>query len=232
MRKVVLMAVILLLEDDKTLNKGIRIALEKDRHTVVSAYSFFEGVESYTKQSFDLFLLDINLPDGSGLMFCKKIRETVSRPVIFLTANDTEQDMLEGFKAGCDDYIAKPFSVEVLRQKVQAVLRRLDRQEPEAQKFHYKALEVDFDRMAVTKDGSGCKLTATEYKLLEYLILNKGKVLTRTMLLERVWDIDGNYIDENTLSVHVRRLRQKLEDDPKNPEYIITVFGIGYTFGA
>jgi len=225
------MAAILLLEDDRSLNKGIRIALEKDNHTVVSAFSFFEGVESYAKNKFDLYLLDINLPDGSGLAFCKKIRETVSSPIIFLTANDTEQDMLEGFKAGCDDYIAKPFSIEVLRQKVIAVLRRIDRQDSKAQKFQYKDMEVNFDRMSVTISGRELKLTATEYRLLEYLIINKGKVLTRSMLLENVWDIDGDYIDENTLSVHVRRLRQKIGDDPKNPEYIITVFGIGYTFG-
>jgi len=225
------MVAILLLEDDRTLNKGIRIALEKDNHTVISAFSFFEGVESYANKQFDLYLLDINLPDGSGLMFCKKIRETVNSPIIFLTANDTESDMLEGFKAGCDDYIAKPFSIEVLRQKVMAVLRRIDRQDSKAQQFQYKDMDVNLDRMSVTKGGKELKLTATEYKLLEYLILNKGKVLTRSMLLENVWDIDGDYIDENTLSVHVRRLRQKIGDDPKNPEYIITVFGIGYTFG-
>lgn len=226
------MATILLLEDDKTLSNGIKIALEKDKHTVVPAYSFFEGVESYTKQHFDLFLLDINLPDGSGLMFCKKIRKMVNSPIIFLTANDTEQNMLDGFQAGCDDYIAKPFSIEVLRQKVLAVLRRYDRQDTDAQQFLYKDLEVNFDSMTVTKGGKKLGLTPTEYKLLEYMIVHEGKVLTRSMLLERIWDIDGSYIDENTLSVHVRRLRQKIGDDPKNPEYIITVFGIGYTFGV
>ncbi len=226
------MATILLLEDDKNLSKGIAIALEKDKHIVVPAYSFFEGVESYTKQHFDLFLLDINLPDGSGIMFCKKIRESVRGPVIFLTANDTEEDMLEGYKVGCDDYISKPFSVEILRKKVLAVLRRFNRSDYEIKQFSYKELDVNFDRMIVQKNGIECKLTPTEYKLLEYMIQNKGKVLTRLMLLERVWDSDGNYIDENTLSVHVRRLRQKLEDDSKNPEYIITVFGIGYTFGV
>lgn len=226
------MAVILLLEDDKTLNKGIKISLEKDGHTVIPAYSFFEGVENYTKRQFDLFLLDINLPDGSGLMFCKKIREAVGSPIIFLTANDTEQDMLDGFQAGCDDYIAKPFSIEVLRRKVLAVLHRSSSRDTESRQFHYKDLAIDFDRMSVSKAGVEMGLTPTEYKLLEYMILNKGKVLTRSMLLERIWDIDGNYIDENTLSVHVRRLRQKIEDNPKNPEYIITVFGIGYTFGA
>ncbi len=226
------LATILLLEDDKMLSTGIQIALQKDHHKVIPAYSFFEGVEKYTQQQIDLFLLDIQLPDGNGLMFCKKIRETVNHPIIFLTANDTEQDMLAGYQAGCDDYMTKPFSIEVLRQKVMVVLRRFNNGCDGPHLFQYKDLEVNFDRMLVTKKGEPCKLTATEYKLLEYMIINKGKVLTRAMLLEKNWDIDGNYIDENTLSVYVRRLRQKLEDDPKHPEYIHTVFGIGYTFGT
>lgn len=226
------MATILLLEDDRLLNRGIQLALEKDKHEVVVAYHFFEGVEKYSEQHFDLFLLDISLPDGNGLMFCKNIRENSSSPIIFLTVNDTEQDMLKGFQAGCDDYIAKPFSVEVLRHKVRAILRRFQSNNEGQKRFQYMDLEVNFERMLVMKNKVECKLTAKEYKLLEYMIINRGKVLTRSMLLERVWDVDGDYVDENTLSVHIRRLRQKLEDDVKKPRYIITVFGIGYTFGA
>lgn len=225
------MAKILLLEDDKILNDGIRITLEKAGHTVIPVFSFFDGAAACAKHDFDLFLLDINLPDGSGMDFCKKLRESTDKPILFLTANDTEADMLEGFQAGCDDYIPKPFSIQVLRQKIQALLKRTYSQKFASKQFHYKDLVVDTDRMVVRKNGKNCNLTATEYKLLEYMIKNRGKVLTRNMLLEQIWDVDGNFIDENTLSVHVRRLRRKLETDSKNPEYIITVFGIGYTFG-
>lgn len=145
------MATILLLEDDRLLNRGIQLALEKDKHEVVVAYNFFEGVENYSKQHFDLFLLDICLPDGNGLMFCKKIRENSSCPIIFLTANDTERDMLEGFHAGCDDYMAKPFSIEVLRHKVKAILRCFQNNNEEQKRFQYKDLEVNFERMLVKK---------------------------------------------------------------------------------
>ena len=127
LRKVVrftAMANIFLLEDDKILSKGISIALKKDEHTVTAVYGYLEALQQYQKQKYDLFLLDINLPDGNGLEFCKKIRETSETPVLFLTANDTEEDMLEGFGVGCDDYISKPFSIEVLRKKVLAVLKR------------------------------------------------------------------------------------------------------------
>jgi DNA-binding response OmpR family regulator len=223
------MASILLLEDDKALHKGIKLALEKDGHSIHSAYSFFEGVETYMKQDIDLFLLDVNLPDGDGRAFCQKIRETSVKPIIFLTANDTEQDVIDGFQMGCDDYLAKPFSVEILRQRVLAVLRRAGN--TDLRLFRYGDLEVNFNKMSVRKNDADIKLTATEYKFLELLIQNKGRVLTRTMLLEQIWDANGSFVDENTLSVHVRRLRQKLEDDPKNPRYIVTVFGIGYTFG-
>ncbi len=227
------MAHILLLEDDKALSKGIQIALFKDGHKVTPAYSFFEGAGLFTTQSFDLFLLDVGLPDASGLAFCKKIRESSSSPVIFLTANDTEADMLEGFDAGCDEYIAKPFSVDVLRKRVLALLRRVKTPAPEqGQTFSYGTLFIDYQKMQVKQKGVEIKLTATEYRLLTYLAKNKGKVLTRAMLLEQLWDVDGNFIDENTLSVHVRRLRQKLGDDTKNPQFITTVFGIGYTFGG
>lgn len=173
-----------------------------------------------------MFLLDINLPDGSGLEFCKKIRETAETPVLFLTANDTEEDMLGGFSAGCDDYISKPFPIEVLRKKVLAILKRTL---GEKNRIKYKDLEVDTDKCLVLMKGQETHLTSTEYKLLCYLIENKGRIVTKAMLLEQLWDIDGNFVDENTVRVNIKRLRQKLNDDKQ--EYIVTVFGMGYTFG-
>ena len=220
------MANIFLLEDDKILSKGISIALEKDGHTVTAVYGYIEALQKYQNQRYDLFLLDINLPDGSGMEFCKKIRETAETPVLFLTANDTEQDMLEGFGVGCDDYIPKPFSIEVLRKKVQAILKRtID----DTARMRYKNLEVNTDKCLVLLNGEEVHLTSTEYKLLCYLIENKGRIVTKAMLLEQLWDIGGNFVDENTVRVNIKRLRQKLKDEKQ--EYIVTVFGMGYTFG-
>ncbi len=220
------MANIFLLEDDIILSRGISIALEKDQHTVTTAYGYIEGLQKYKNQKIDLFLLDINLPDGSGMEFCKKIRETAETPILFLTANDAEQDMLDGFSAGCDDYISKPFSIEVLRKKVLAVLKRTG---SENACMKYRDLEVDTDKCMVFLKGQERHLTATEYKLLCYLMENKGRVVTKAMLLEQLWDIDGSFVDDNTVRVNIKRLRQKLNDEKQ--EYIATVFGMGYTFG-
>lgn len=220
------MANIFLLEDDKILSKGISIALEKDGHHVTTAYGYVEALQKYTGKKYDLFLLDINLPDGNGLNFCKKIRQTSQLPVLFLTANDTEEDMLNGYDVGCDDYISKPFFIDVLRRKVSAILKRTI---TETARIQYRDLEVDQEKCLVLLNGEEVHLSATEYKLLCYLIQHKGTVVTKAMLLENLWDKDGNFIDDNTLRVNIKRLRQKLRDD--NQEYVVTVFGIGYTFG-
>ena len=220
------MANIFLLEDDKILSKGISIALEKDGHHVTAAYGYVEALQKYTLKKYDLFLLDINLPDGNGMNFCQKIRQTSQLPVLFLTANYTEEDMLKGYDVGCDDYISKPFSIDVLRRKVSAILKRTI---TETARIQYKDLEVDMEKCLVLLNGEEVHLSATEYKLLCYLIQHKGTVVTKAMLLENLWDKDGNFIDDNTLRVNIKRLRQKLKDD--NQEYIVTVFGIGYTFG-
>ena len=173
-------------------------------------------------------LLDINLPDGSGLDLCKEIRDTGDFKIVFFTANDTEEDMLKGFENGADDYISKPFSIEVLKRKVNAMLRNKQRDESI---FEYKDLKIDFDKMAVYKNNLDISLSVTEYRLLELLVKNKGKVITKEIILDKIWDSRGSFVYENTLAVTIRRLRKKIEDDAKNCKYIITVFGIGYTFG-
>ncbi|MDO4167587.1 MAG: response regulator transcription factor [Eubacteriales bacterium] len=221
---------ILIVEDDVILCGGIRGYLESKGYETDPAYTLAEARTALKKQGYSLVILDCNLPDGNGIDLCRQIRCERNTPVIFLTARDTEEDMIEGFRAGCDDYIAKPFSVELLNQRILAVLRR-STQESEAEVFCYKELSVDFGRMQVCCHQNPVKLSGTEYRLLELLIRNKGQVLTRETILERIWDCHENYVDENTLNVHIRRLRQKIEQDPKNPEYVITVFGIGYTFG-
>ena len=222
---------ILIIEDDKNLNKGVSFALKKEGYEVFSAYSKKEGEREILNKDIDFLLLDINLPDGSGLDLCKEIRSKINFPIVFFTANDTEEDMVRGFEAGADDYISKPFSVEVLKYKINVILKRSNNEVNKKNKFKFKDLEVDFDKKTALIKGEDCNLTVTEYKILEVLIQNRGKVTTKEILLDKVWDIKGNFVDENTLSVNIRRLRKKIEEDSRNPKYIITVFGIGYTFG-
>ena len=220
---------ILVVEDDIIICGGLKVFLEGKGFEVMTAHTVSEA-RKVLADGCDLVLLDIHLPDGSGLKLCQEIRRAADIPVIVLTANDTEQDMIEGFRTGCDDYIAKPFSVELLYQRVAAVLRRTEKM-PNNECFEYQGLVVDFNKKSVLLEGSPVKLSVTEYRLLELLIQNRGQVLTRQSILERVWDYEGNFVDENTLNVHITRLRQKIEKDSKKPVYILTVFGIGYTFG-
>jgi len=220
---------ILIVEDDIIICGGIKIFLESKGYKADCAYSLADA-ENALSGSYNLIVLDINLPDGNGLDLCSKLHNERQIPVIFLSANDTDEDMIKGFKAGCDDYIAKPFSTELLNQRIMAVLRRTG-QNTENDLFQYKDMSVDFRKMQVYINNTLIKLSVTEYKLLELLIKNMGQVLTRETIIERIWDCDENFIDGNTLNVHIRRLRQKLEPDDKNPQYIRTVFGIGYTYG-
>lgn len=224
------MTTILIVEDDRLLNEGLKFMLAKENYNIIQAYSFQEAASRIQDQTIGLVLLDINLPDGSGLALCQEIRRTSSIPVIFLTANDTEQDMVTGFGLGADDYIAKPFSMVVLLQRVKAVLRRIGT-DGSSELFQYKDITINSAKMKVYKYGQEIKLTTNEYRLLAILTENRGQVLTRRLMLEKLWDIEGNFVDENTLSVNIRRLRAKIEDDPKECQYIKTVFGIGYTWG-
>ncbi|WP_055070197.1 response regulator transcription factor [Clostridium massiliamazoniense] len=220
---------ILIVEDDRLLNRGVSFALRKEGYEVISAYSRAEAMQVILSKKIDFLLLDINLPDGNGISLCKEIREKAEFPIVFFTANDTEEDMVKGFEGGCDDYIAKPFSVELLKYKINATLRRKERINKSI--FEYKNLKIDFQRMTVYINNKEINLTATEFKLLELFAKNKGKVITKEIILEKIWDSNGNFVDENTISVNIRRLRKKIEKDPKSPEYIITVFGVGYSFG-
>ena len=220
---------ILIVEDDEELGKGVKFFLER-RGFLVELVTTMSDAWLKLDDTMNLIILDRNLPDGNGLTLCRAMREKRRIPIIFLTAMDTNTDIVEGFDAGCDDYLAKPFDLEVLYSRIIAVLRRCKR-DFEKELFVYNELTVDFLKKQVTVNNELIKLTATEYKLLELLINNRGQVLTRDTILERIWDVDENFVDENTLNVQIRRLRSKLKDDSKNPNYIITVFGIGYTFG-
>ncbi|WP_297137306.1 response regulator transcription factor [Terrisporobacter sp.] len=223
------MSTILIIEDDISLNRGVTFALKKEGYEVISVYTKEEGKIAILQNQIDFLLLDINLPDGSGLDFCKEINDKMDFPIVFFTANDTEEDMIKGFESGCDDYISKPFSIGVLKFKINAILKRNCGEAKNI--FKYKDLKIDFDSRKVHKRDEEIYLTATEYKLLELLSKNKGRAMTKEILLDKLWDNNGNYVDENTLSVNIRRLRKKIKDDSKNPEYIITLFGIGYIMG-
>ena len=221
------MSTILIIEDDKLLNEGISFALKNEGYSVLSSHNNRDA-KKMLNDKVDLILLDINLPDGDGIDICKYIRKEMSMPIIFLTAKDTEEDIVRGFKAGGDDYITKPFSLPILKERIKAVLKRGTAQ---GNIYNFKELKFDFDKLSLTKNDLEIPITKIEVKLLELFIENKGKVLTRTQILEKIWDIDGDFIDENTVSVNIRRLRTKIEDDPSNPIFIKTVFGIGYIWG-
>jgi DNA-binding response OmpR family regulator len=220
---------LLIVEDDKLLNKGVSYALKKDNYNVISAFSYDEGYNAYLTNNIDLILLDINLANKSGLKLCEEIRKTSNVPIVFITVNDTEHDIIKGFQKGCDDYISKPFSISIVKQRIIAILKRTNMSNKNI--FNYKDITIDYDKMTFKKGNDSIKLTKTEYKLIELFTKNKGQVVSRQTILEKLWDINGNFVDENALSVNIGRLRKKIEDSPKNPQYIITVFGIGYTWG-
>lgn len=195
---------ILLVEDDLTLNKNISFALEQDGFDVISAHNLNDAL-ALTGNA-QLILLDVMLPDGNGIEFCRNLRKTSSVPVIFLTSCDDETDMLKGFDCGCDDYITKPFRLKVLLSRIRALLRRCT------------PVESPFDKL---------ELTAVEHKLLEYLIINKDQYLTREQILDYLWDSKGCFVNDNTLSVNISRLRDKLKNNG-NSGRIVTKRGMGY----
>ena len=221
---------IFLLEDDEALSRGIALALEGPERKVVRALNMKEAEKLMADESFNLLVLDINLPDGSGLELLRRIRRSSAVPVILLTANDMELDEVTGLESGADDYITKPFSLAVLRARVAAQLRR---GKPESrERLELGPLSFDFQTMEFRRDGRAVELSKTEQRLLRVLVENRGRTLPRSLLVDRVWTDGAEYVDENALSVTVKRLRGKLEKDPANPEYIKTVYGIGYTWAV
>lgn len=216
---------ILVVEDDDILRNGIVYALKKENYTTVTAGCLGE-IQEVLNDNIDAILLDVTLPDGDSREYLLKLRKKNQIPVIFLTARDTERDMIKGFDAGADDYITKPFSVPLLVRRLKAMLRRAG--EEHSTKYCVGDLTYDFEDKILKKAGREIILSRTEMKLLEALIQNRNQVLTWEVLLERIWDIDGNFVDKNTLSVNIARLREKIEDDRKNPKWIVNVFGIGY----
>lgn len=217
------MSRILLLEDDEALGRGICMALETPSCTVTHCSTCLQAINILQGMVFDLLILDINLPDGSGLELLRTLRQNgTSTPAILLTANDLELDEVTGLEAGADDYITKPFSLAVLRARVNAQLRR---SVPVKQdRIELNGFILDFTRMEFSRERTIIDLSKTEQRLLRLLVENRGRTLPRELLLEKVWD-GGEFVDENALSVAVRRLRGKLGNAP-----IRTVYGVGYTW--
>lgn len=217
---------ILILEDDEDLSDGIRLSLESPEFYFTCCKTISEAKKAIEQNKFDLLILDISLPDGSGLGFCKEIRRTSRIPVALLTAKDMELDIVRGLECGADDYITKPFSLMVLRARIRALLRRNDTFQKAG--YQNEIFCFHFDTMDFYKNGKAVELSKTEQKILYTLVSNAGQILTRELLLERVWPDGTEYVEDNALSVGIRRLRDKLEDTPSKPEYIKTVYGKGY----
>ena len=218
------MQTILIVEDDITLANGIRLALQNPTLQITLCYTLEEARIVLNNGTFDLIVLDINLPDGSGLELLKEIRKVSTIPIILLTANDMEMDIVTGLESGADDYITKPFSLAVLRARANAQLRRSIPAKSSC--IEIDCFQFDFDRMEFRKHGQVIELSKTEQKLLRILVENYGQTLPRATLIDRIWTDGAEYVDENALSVTIKRLRDKLGAQ----EYIKTVYGIGYSW--
>ena len=216
-----------LLEDDSAISMGISYSLTNEGYCVTTASSIKQGLEIIKNNSFSLYIIDLNLPDGSGYDVCKEIKKQGDLPVIFLTAYDDEINVVTGFELGADDYITKPFRLKELSVRIKSVLRRYSKDTTDGI-INVKNIKINTKEAKVYKDNYEIILTAMEYKLLLSLIKNRGKVLSRTALLENLWDIDGDFIEDNTLTVYIKRLRDKIEEEPNKPAVIKTVRGLGY----
>lgn len=217
----------LILEDDRDLNRGIAFSFEKEGFQVCQAFNLHEARKALQDRLFEFIIVDLNLPDGNGLDFCKEVRESFDMPIIILTARDLEIDEVIGLESGADDYITKPFSLSVLKARVATVLRRRGKKD-DCEIILSNGIKIDIKTMEVTKLGIPIDCSVTEFKILRYLIENKNQVLLKEQIFTSIWDKAGNFVDENTLPVNIRRLRKKIEENPSNPQYIKTIHGMGY----
>lgn len=218
---------IFLLEDDDAIGMGLSYSLMNEGYTVSLSKTVSDALDTINSEKFNLYILDLTLPDGSGYNVCKRIKELGDLPVIFLTAYDDEVNVVMGFELGADDYITKPFRVKELLVRIKSVLRRYNKETVDGV-FKVKNITINTNEAKIYKNGVEIVLTAMEYKLLLILLNNRGKVLSRTQLLENIWDVAGDFVEDNTLTVYIKRLRDKIEEEPNKPEFIKTVRGLGY----
>ncbi len=221
---------ILLVEDDREIAKNLTLLLQSEDFAVVCAPTQKKAFEVLEKdRDFDLALVDISLPDGNGFTVCTEIKDTKKIPVIFLTASGEEASVVAGLNMGAEDYIIKPFRPRELTARIRAALRKSGRT---ASVFERGGLAVDAAGGVVKKNGREISLSALEYRLLLIFVNNPNGVITRERLLDEIWDAAGEFVNDNTLTVYIKRLREKIEDDPSDPELIITVRGMGYRLGG
>lgn len=219
---------IFLLEDDLSLIRGLSFALKKQGFILQVAKTLKEAETLWENNTFDLLILDVSLPDGTGFAFCEKVRRVSRVPIIFLTAMDDEIDIIMGLDLGGDDYITKPFKLGILISRINALLRRSKNFSMESDALYSNGITVKPLVGQAYKNGVSLDLTSSEYKLLCLFMQNPGGVLSKEQILEKLWDSEGNFIDNNSLTVYIRRLRMKIEEDPGNPKMLLTIRGLGY----
>lgn len=217
---------ILVVEDDQAITMGLEFALTQEDYVVDVADTIASAKARVNSHEYDLYLLDINLPDGNGLDFCRELRQKTSNPVIFLTASDEENNMITSFDIGADDYITKPFRIKVLLSRIKAILRRSENKL--ISMVTLGNIRVNLQTAKVYRDDEEIILTTMEYKLLLTFIQNPNEALSRDELLEGLWEFGSEFVNDNTLTVYIKRLREKIEDDPSRPLLIQTVRGMGY----
>lgn len=219
---------VMILEDDTDLAEGIELSLQSEELNFIICKTIAEARKALELYQFDLLIFDINLPDGNGLEFCRELKRKIKIPITLLTAKGMEMDIVKGLESGADDYITKPFSLMVLRARIRALLRR--NVTTNEQEYRDSVFLFRFETMEFYKNGISIELSKTEQRILYLLISNPNRILTRERLLEWVWPEGAEYVEDNALSVGIRRLREKLEDDSSNPSYIKTVYGKGYVW--
>ncbi len=215
---------ILIIEDDVDLREGLHFSFAGDGDVVFDAGTKREGIQEIRKGIYDIVLLDCNLPDGTGFELCREVRKFSTVPIIMLTARDTEMDEIKALELGVDDYLSKPFSLGVLKAR----MKRLVNGKAGSEKLVSGNLTIDKSSCKVCKGSEEVFLSKLEYKLLLYLVENRNHVLSKEQILDHIWDNEGKYVDSNTVSVNISRLRLKIEDDPGSPRLIKTIHGIGY----
>lgn len=220
---------ILIVEDDISIVRNLSALLKSEGFDTVGAYDVKSAGDKISEMRFDLVLLDINLPDGNGFSLCKKIKSVSDSPVIFLTASSDEFSVVTGLDIGADDYIEKPYRPRELISRIRSVLRRSGKSQSI---ISFGNVSIDTEKGIVTKNECDVFLSALEYRLLLVFLNNPGVILTRNKLLSEIWDIAGDYVNDNTLTVYIKRLRDKIEDDIQNPQIILTVRGLGYKLGV
>lgn len=224
------MATIILVEDNEIILNGLTFSLEQEGYNVIKATNEQE-VLTKLKEDISLVILDVTLPNSDGYEICKKIKNEKDIPIIFLTAKDEEKDIVYGLELGADDYVTKPFRIRELLSRIKTVLRRYSQGNEKSNLITIKDVSINTDKCMVYKNGKELELTALEYKILLMLFNNAGNIITREQILDKIWDIAGNFVNDNTLTVYIKRIREKIEDDIANPTIIKTVRGIGYRVG-